>query len=67
MNELVIKHASKLESKLYKLYTLSGGNNWFRFVRSLDPTIVSVHMYNWDTHIAFEGEEYRNWFILKWT
>ena len=67
MNELVIKHASKLESELYKLYTLSGDINWFSFIRSLDPNIVSVHMYNWDTHVVFEGEEYRNWFLLRWS
>jgi hypothetical protein len=74
MNELVIAYKSKLDDKLYELYTQRGyrgdcgyRGGWFGFIRSLDPKIISVYKRNWDTHIAFEGEECKTWFLLKWT
>lgn len=70
MNELVIKHTTELERKLFKLFKQSGNHNcssdWLVFIKSLDPKIISVskHVH---THIAFEGEECKTWFLLKWT
>jgi hypothetical protein len=52
------------------LFKQSGNHNcssdWLVFIKSLDPKIISVskHVH---THIAFEGEECKTWFLLKWT
>jgi hypothetical protein len=66
MNELVIAYKSKLDDELYALYIQSGKINWFGFIKSLDSNIISVYKRNWNTHIVFEDEEYKTWFILRW-
>ena len=70
MTELVIAYKSKLDDKLYELYTQRGNHNcssdWLVFIKSLDPKIISVskHVH---THIEFKSEEYKTWFILRWS
>ncbi len=66
MNDLVIKNASKLEIKLYVLYSYSSDTSWFRFLESLDPNITSVYRVEWDTYIVFKSEECKTWFLLNW-
>jgi hypothetical protein len=71
MNELVITDQSKLDYKLFKLFKQScnpsRSDNWLPFIKSLDPKIISVSRSIWGTHIEFEGEEYKTWFILRWS
>jgi hypothetical protein len=70
MNELVIKHTSNLEKKLIALYIHSGFRgfrSWLAFVKSLDPNIIKVEGVKGSTWITFKSNEYKTWFILRWS
>ncbi len=56
-----------LAKNITHLFFKAEPQQWYDFVKSLDPNIIKVEGVKGFTRITFKSDEHKTWFILRWS